>query len=74
MADPLLVELEPTEVVTLTKNGPRPDQAGLAVTALRDCDLVLHVVGLGIGQSLAVDPDACRSSPSAFSMESRPTI
>ncbi|GIS98543.1 MAG: hypothetical protein CM1200mP26_02560 [Acidimicrobiales bacterium] len=30
----------PPEVVTLTKNGPRPDQAGLAVTALRDCDLV----------------------------------
>ena len=58
VADRLLVELEPTEVVTLTRNGPRPDQAGLAVTALRDCDLVLHVVGLGIDQSLALDPDA----------------
>ena len=63
VADRLLVELEPTEVVTLTKNGPRPDQAGLTVTALRDCDLVLHVVGLGIGQSLAVDPDALPLEP-----------
>lgn len=58
MADRLLVELDPAEVVTLTRNGPRPDQAGLAVAALRDCDLVLHVVGLGIGQSIAADPDA----------------
>jgi len=33
------------------------------VTALRDCDLVLHVVGLGIGQSLAVDPDALPLEP-----------
>ena len=63
VADRLLVELEPTEVVTLTRNGPRPDQAGLAVAALRDCDLVLHVVGLGIGQSLAVDPDALPLEP-----------
>ena len=63
VADRLLVELEPTEVVSLTRNGPRPDQAGLAVTALRDCDLVLHVVGLGIGQSLAVDPDALPLEP-----------
>jgi len=58
VADRLLVELEPAEVVTLTRNGPRPDQSGLAVAALRDCDLVLHVVGLGIGQSLADDPGA----------------
>ncbi|MED5233439.1 MAG: hypothetical protein VYD15_07475 [Actinomycetota bacterium] len=63
VADRLLVELEPSEVVTLTRNGPRPDQASLAVTALRDCDLVLHVVGLGIGQSLAVDPDALPLEP-----------
>ncbi len=63
VADRLLVELEPTEVVTLTRNGPRPDQAGLAVTALRDCDLVLQIVGLGIGQSLAVDPDALPLEP-----------
>jgi len=63
MADRLLVELEPTEVVTLTKNGPRPDQAGLTVTALRDCHLVLPVVGLGIGQSLAADPDALPLDP-----------
>ena len=63
VADRLLVELEPTEVVTLTRNGPRPDQAGLAVAALRDCDLVLHVVGLGIGQSLALDPDALPLEP-----------
>ena len=58
VADRLLVEVDPAEVVALTRNGPRPDQASLAVAALRDCDLVVAVVGLGIGQSLAADPDA----------------
>ncbi len=66
VADRLLVELEPADVVTLTRNGPRPDQAELAVAALRDCDLVLHVVGLGIGQSLAADPDAPPIEPSCL--------
>lgn len=58
VADRLLIELDPPEVVALTRNGPRPDQASVAVSALRDCDLVVAVVSLGIGQSLAADPDA----------------
>ena len=58
VADRLLAEMDPAEVVALTRNGPRPDQASLAVAALGDCDLVVSVVSLGIGQSLAADPDA----------------
>ena len=66
VADRLLVEVDPAEVVALTRNGPRPDQASLAVAALRDCDLVVAVVGLGIGQSLAADPDAPPIEPACM--------
>lgn len=58
VADRLLADLEPAEVVALTRNGPRPDQAALAVGALRDCDLVVRLVGLGMAQAIAEDPDA----------------
>ena len=66
VADRLLVEMDPAEVVVLTRNGPRPDQASLAVAALRDCDLVVAIVGLGIGQSLSADPDAPPIEPACM--------
>jgi len=66
VADRLLIEMDPAGVVALTRNGPRPDQASLAVAALRDCDLVVAVVGLGIGQSLAADPDAPPIEPACM--------
>ena len=34
VADRLLEELEPAEVIALTRNGPRPGQSALAVQAL----------------------------------------
>ncbi|MEC9394731.1 MAG: hypothetical protein VYA89_02655 [Actinomycetota bacterium] len=58
VADRLLVDLEPAEVVALTQNGPRPDQAVLAVGALQDCNLVVRLVALGMAQTIAEDPDA----------------
>ncbi len=58
VADHLLADMDPAEVVALTRNGPRPDQAEFAVFALRDCDLVLYVVTLGIGEALTDHPDA----------------
>ena len=66
VADRLLSEMDPAEVVALTRNGPRPDQASLAVDALGDCDLVVSVVGLGIGQSLAADPEAPPMEPACL--------
>ena len=58
VADRLLEDLDPAEVVTLTRNGPRPDQATLAVDALRSCGLILDVVALGLQQAIDADPDA----------------
>jgi len=58
VADRLLADLEPAEVVALTRNGPRPDQAHLAVGALRDCELVVRLVGMGMEQAMADDPEA----------------
>ena len=58
MADRLLEDLDPTEVMTLTRNGPRPDQATLAVDALRSCGLILDVVALGLQQAIDADPEA----------------
>ena len=58
VADRLLEDLDPTEVVTLTRNGPRPDQATLAVDALRSCGLILDVVALGLQQAIDADPEA----------------
>lgn len=55
VADRLLVDLEPAEVVTLTRNGPRPDQARLTVSALRQCELVIRLVALGMEQAIAED-------------------
>lgn len=58
VADRLLEELEPAEVVALTRNGPRPDQSALAVRALRDCDLVIQVVTIGLRDAIQADPDS----------------
>ena len=58
VADRLLEDLDPTEVMTLTRNGPRPDQATLAVDALRSCGLILDVVALGLQQAIDADPEA----------------
>ena len=58
VADRLLEELEPAEVVALTRNGPRPGQSALAVRALRDCDLVIDVVALGLRDAIRADPDS----------------
>ena len=58
VADRLLEDLDPTEVVTLTRNGPRPEQATLAVDALRSCGLILDVVALGLQQAIDADPEA----------------
>ena len=58
VADRLLEDLDPTEVMTLTRNGPRPDQATLAVDALRSCGLILDVVTLGLQQAIDADPEA----------------
>ena len=58
VADRLLEDLDPTEVVILTRNGPRPDQATLAVDALRSCGLILDVVALGLQQAIDADPEA----------------
>ncbi len=58
VADRLLEDLDPTEVMTLTRNGPRPDQAILAVDALRSCGLILDVVALGLQQAIDADPEA----------------
>jgi len=55
VADRLLSDLEPAEVVALTRNGPRPDQARLAVGALRQCDLLIRLVALGMEQAIAED-------------------
>ena len=56
VADRLLEELEPAEVVALTRNGPRPDQSALTVRALHDCDLVVEVVTLGLREAIEADP------------------
>ena len=58
VADRLLEELEPAEVVALTRNGPRPGQSALAVRALRDCDLVIEVVALGLRDAIRADLDS----------------
>ena len=58
VADRLLEELEPAEVVALTRNGPRPGQSALAVRALHDCDLVIDVVALGLRDAIRADPDS----------------
>ena len=58
VADRLLEELEPVEVVTLTRNGPRPGQSALAVRALLDCDLVIEVVTIGLRAAIQADPDS----------------
>lgn len=63
VADHLLDDMDPAEVVALTRNGPRPDQAESAVFALRDCDLVLYVVALGIGAALTDHPEALPVDP-----------
>ena len=58
VADRLLEELEPAEVVALTRNGPRPDQSALAVRALSDCGLVIEVVTIGLRDAIQADPDS----------------
>ncbi|SUZ94488.1 uncharacterized protein METZ01_LOCUS47342, partial [marine metagenome] len=58
VADRLLEELEPAEVIALTRNGPRPGQSALAVQALSACDLVIEVVTLGLQDAIEADPES----------------
>ncbi|MEE2768699.1 MAG: hypothetical protein VX833_05745 [Actinomycetota bacterium] len=48
VVDELLLILELQVVVALISNGPTPAQAPVVVDALRSCDLVLVVAGLGL--------------------------
>ncbi len=56
VADRLLQALEPDEVLAISALGPRPEQAGLTVGALEECDLVLALAGQGMVEALAEDP------------------